>query len=91
MPRPPSIIPTVRWTATLPEHIAAQIDTLLLGSYGRVPYGARGEFIERLWRQAVATAELDMGPYVGSEPGVLVVRANVEAIEALKLLLEQKR
>lgn len=87
--RPPSIERTEVVRFTTSEKVAARLRLHLHSEVeGRVPYGRTGEFFEAILHRIWSEAELDLAPYLGTQPGESVVRASPSTIERLRFLLE---
>lgn len=84
MPRPLSIIPCVEFVVTLPEDLHTKMTLYLFSAMeGKVPYGARRAFFDKLVREFFDSRELDLAPYAATEPGAFTVRGSPTSIDVL--------
>lgn len=89
MPRKPNIIPSVPLSLMLPMDIRAKVDAILYSDLEqRVPHGAYQKFFLELIRGFFETKELDMSPYLGTPPGVYIIRGRPYIIDELRRKLQ---
>lgn len=61
MPRPPNIIPSTRWSISLPEDLAAEIELVLADPLtNKVTYATRSKLLETLLRQWLESKKTEM-------------------------------
>lgn len=88
MARRPNPVPSEQLNLALPLPVYTQLTTHLWSDLEqRVPHGAYSRFITDLLRLYFTEKRLDLAPYVGSEPGALIVNGSPQAIERLKSAL----
>lgn len=88
MTRRSNIIPSIKMSLWVPEDLRARLDLILFSDLeGRVPFGAYTVFYAEMLRARLDSIELDLSPFVGSQPGALVVRGSPNAVDKLKELL----
>lgn len=90
MPRPPAIRPTSAINTHLDEELRTRLDLKLFSEVeGRIPTGAYKRFFETQIRKFFSFRQLDLAPFVGSQPGERLVEGPEETIELLKSYLER--
>lgn len=82
--RPSLVIPTRELRAAVPLDVFTKLALELHSELeGRVPYAAYSKFITQLLRAHFESTELDLAPFLGSDPGAFVVSAPSTTIAAL--------
>lgn len=90
MTRRSNVIPSIKMSLWVPEDLRARLDLILFSDLeGKVPFGAYTTFYAEMLRARLDSVELDLSPFVGSQPGALTLRGSPQAIEKLKDLLRQ--
>ena len=91
MPKPKNIIPSQQLNVALPLPLYTKLGAYLYSELEqRVPHGAYSRFMINMLRGFFSQTQLDLAPYLSSDPGAFVVSGSPEAVEALKLMLEKK-
>lgn len=91
MPRKPNVVPTSYLNVGIPSNLRVRLDAILYSEVeNRVPFGAYQSFFSSLLRAFFETEELDLAPYLGTEPGANVVRGRPYVIDQLRRTLETK-
>lgn len=84
MGRPASIEPSEDVRVRLDPKVKVKVDLWLHSEVeGRVPYGAYRTFFTELIRRFFEEKDLDLAPFLGSEPGALIVRGSPLALAKL--------
>lgn len=87
--RRPLVEPTVATNLHLPESLRTRLELELFSELeGRVPHGAYQRFFSERLVEHFSSKALDLSPYLGTDPGVAVIRGKPEVLEALKNHLE---
>ena len=88
MPRPKNIIPSQQLNVALPLPLYTQLGAYLYSELEeRVPHGAYSRFLTNLLRGFFSQTQLDLAPWIDSDPGAYIVSGSPEAIKALELSL----
>ena len=91
MPKPKNLIPSQQLNVALPLPLYTKLGAYLYSELEqRVPHGAYSRFLANLLRGFFSQTQLDLAPYLASDPGAFVVSGSPEAVEALKLILERR-
>lgn len=91
MSRRQNAIPSVKLTTMLPEDLHSRVTIHLHSDLeGRIPHGAWAEFLCARIREYFDSTRLDLSPYLGCEPGV-VVSGTPSAIRMLVSRLKESR
>ena len=91
MPKPKNIIPSQQLNVALPLPLYMQLGAYLYSDLEqRVPHGAYSRFMINLLRGFFTQTQLDLAPYLASDPGAFIVSGSPEAVEALRLMLERR-
>lgn len=90
MPRPKSLTPISPLNVHIDAGLKARLDALLYSSLeDRVPHGAYQRFFNFIISRTLSEKNLDLSPFLQTQPGTAVVRGEPETIEALRNLLEK--
>jgi hypothetical protein len=91
MARPKSLTASSPLNVHIDAGLKARMDAALYSELEeRVPHGAYQRFFNLILTQALSFKALDLAPFLGTDPGVAVVRGTPEVINALKAHLEQR-
>ena len=85
MSKRPNIIPSQQLNVALPLPLYSKLSAHLYSDLEqRVPHGAYSRFLIDLLQQFFSQSQLDLAPYVGTDPGAFCVSGSPEAITVLQ-------
>lgn len=91
MARPPNLVPSQQLNLALPLPVFTQLTAHLYSPLEeRVPHGAYSRFLVDLLREYFTSAQLDLAPFLATDPGAFIVSGSPEAIGELTRLLTKE-
>lgn len=90
MPRPKSLTPSAELRIAISQDLRTRLDEMLFSELeDRVPHGAYSRFFNLMLTQVLIFKTLDLSPFLGTNPGEAIVRADPATLTRLKAHLEQ--